>query len=130
MTVTDSAVAALCPTRALVILSVLARQSSLLIAMPRSALLLITSVPTITMGLQLPILQPGCNKGSNYINAPGYGVASSKWGHLPRGGWRGAVLGPKGDKIYGIPTNATSVRAHTHSPADRGARVHPCRPKT
>ena len=54
----------------------------------------------------------GC-KGSNnkYTVNPGYGVASAQWGHLPRGGWRGAVLGPKGDKIYGIPTNAPSVRA-------------------
>ena len=40
---------------------------------------------------------------------PAYGIALSRWGHLPQGGWRGAVLGPHGDKVYGIPTNATSV---------------------
>jgi hypothetical protein len=62
--------------------------------------------------MKLPILEPGCDKGSSYVNSPSYGVSSSQWGHLPRGGWRGAVLGPHGDKIYGIPTNATSVRTH------------------
>ena len=51
----------------------------------------------------------GCKQGSSYTNNPAYGVSYSQWGHLPRGGWRGAVLGPRGDKIYGIPCNATSV---------------------
>ena len=69
---------------------------------------LVMLAPCIAM--KLPVLEPGCKKGSSYVSAPSYGVASSQWGHLPRGGWRGAVLGPKGDKIYGIPTNATSVR--------------------
>ena len=65
----------------------------------------------VSVALKMPNLEPPCNKGSSYVNAPRYGVSSSQWGHLPRGGWRGAVLGPHGDKIYGIPTNATSVRA-------------------
>jgi hypothetical protein len=63
-------------------------------------------------GATLPILDSkfGCNKGATFVNTPTYGASSSRWGHLPRGGWRGAVLGPNGDKIYGIPTNTTTVR--------------------
>mgnify|MGYP006093519857 CR=1 FL=1 len=71
---------------------------------------LLSMASTSVDALKMPILEPGCRKGSSYVNAPTYGVSSSQWGHLPRGGWRGAVLGPGGDKIYGIPTNATSVR--------------------
>ena len=77
----------------------------------------------------------GC-KGSNnkYSANPSYGVASTQWGHLPRGGWRGAVLGPKGDKIYGIPTNATSVRGPSRASLQRAsstcwrARTRPTAP--
>ncbi|KAL1511575.1 hypothetical protein AB1Y20_006369 [Prymnesium parvum] len=50
----------------------------------------------------------GC-RGSTYTERSSYGAAASRWGHVMRGGWRGAVLGPGGDKIYGIPTNASSV---------------------
>ena len=73
---------------------------------------LVSILPVAMQALSLkpPILEPGCKKGTSYVNAPSYGVSSSQWGHLPRGGWRGAVLGARGDKIYGIPTNATSVR--------------------
>lgn len=48
-------------------------------------------------------------RGSAYTERPSYGAAASRWGLVGRGGWRGAVLGPGGDKIYGIPTNASSV---------------------
>ena len=64
--------------------------------------------------VKLPTLDAvgtGCVKGSSYMSNPAYGVSHSQWGHVSRGGWRGAVLGPGGDKIYGIPCNATSVRA-------------------
>jgi len=39
------------------------------------------------------------------------GPVATEWtdDQLIRGGWRGAVLGPDGNKVYGIPTNATSV---------------------
>ena len=80
----------------------------------------------LALKLPAPVLEPGCRKGSSYVNAPSYGVASSQWGHLPRGGWRGAVLGPKGDKIYGIPTNATSVRPPTRASLD--SRMHVAAP--
>lgn len=63
------------------------------------------------LALTLPSLDPavGCNKGSSYVKSSTYGVSSSRWGHLSRGGWRGAVR--VNDKIYGIPCNATSVRS-------------------
>ena len=46
-----------------------------------------------TVSMTLPSIDPtvGCNKGASYIKSPTYGVSSSRWGHLPRGGWRGAV---------------------------------------
>lgn len=69
-----------------------------LLALAATSAKLPSTVPTV-----------GCAKGSSFVNSPAYGVATSRWGNLPRGGWRGAVLGPNGDKIYGIPTNATSV---------------------
>ena len=73
----------------------------------------LASLLSLSRALTLPSIDPsvGCNKGSSYIKSPTYGVSSSRWGHLPRGGWRGAVRGP-GDKIYGIPCNATSVRTY------------------
>ena len=71
----------------------------------------------IITGLKMPVLDAGgCPNGFTYSNSATYGVSYSQWGHLPRGGWRGAVLGPDGDKIYGIPTNATSVRAGVAAP--------------
>ena len=53
--------------------------------------------------MKLPVLEPGCKKGTNYVNAPSYGVASSQWGHLPRGGWRGAtsLLAPN-EELSGV----------------------------
>ena len=70
----------------------------------------ITALLTTALGGQRPLVvdTPGCDKGKHFVNSPAYGVSSSKWGHLPRGGWRGAVQGLNG-KIYGIPTNTTSV---------------------
>ena len=50
----------------------------------------------------------GCH-GSKYTPRMSYGARATEWGNVGRGGWRGAVLGPNGDKIYGIPTNASSV---------------------
>eukprot|EP00966_Prymnesium_polylepis_P150060 3466505-Prymnesium_polylepis.2 len=61
----------------------------------------------------------GCH-GTTYTPKSTYGAAASRWGHIPRGGWRGTVAA--GDKIYGIPTNATSVttaRAATATPIAR-----------
>ena len=65
---------------------------------------------TPSLAVTMPTLDTtiGCNKGASYIKSATYGVSSSRWGHLPRGGWRGAVR--VNDKIYGIPCNATSVR--------------------
>ena len=56
------------------------------------------------------VATPGCVKGSPFSSKSSYSVLTSVWGHAStRGGWRGAVLGPDGDKVYGIPCNATSV---------------------
>ena len=60
-------------------------------------------------GVQLPSLDAKCTGTSRYVHSSSYGARVSTWGHVSRGGWRGAVLGPDGNKIYGIPTNATSV---------------------
>jgi len=52
-----------------------------------------------------------CKNGA-YIRRESYGSVTTRWGaasKVGRGGWRGAVLGPDGVKIYGIPTNASSI---------------------
>ena len=73
-------------------------------------------IPAVSLGVTMPAIDAGgCNKGTSYVKSATYGVSSSRWGHLPRGGWRGAVRGPD-DRIYGIPTNATSVSAPTLGP--------------
>ena len=56
----------------------------------------------------LPSLEAKCTGASKYVNSNTYSAHVSTWGQVGRGGWRGAVLGPN-QKIYGIPTNATSV---------------------
>ena len=57
---------------------------------------------------QLPSLDAKCTGTSKYVGSSTYSARVSTWGSVGRGGWRGAVLGPN-QKIYGIPTNATSV---------------------
>ena len=57
---------------------------------------------------QLPSLDAKCTGTSKYVSSSTYSARVSTWGQVGRGGWRGAVLGPN-QKIYGIPTNATSV---------------------
>ena len=57
---------------------------------------------------QLPSLDAKCTGTSKYVGSSTYSARVSTWGQVGRGGWRGAVLGPN-QKIYGIPTNATSV---------------------
>ena len=57
---------------------------------------------------QLPSLDAKCTGTSKYVHSSTYSARVSTWGQVSRGGWRGAVLGPN-QKIYGIPTNATSV---------------------
>ena len=62
-----------------------------------------TDVLTLEDGLGGFQASPSCKYTKDY------GAHASPWGSVQRGGWRGAVLGPGGDKIYGIPTNATQV---------------------
>ena len=57
---------------------------------------------------ELPSLDAKCTGTSKYVNSNTYSAHVSTWGQVRGGGWRGAVLGPN-KKIYGIPTNATSV---------------------
>ena len=57
---------------------------------------------------QLPSIDAKCTGSSHYVHSSTYSARVSTWGQVGRGGWRGAVRGPNG-KIYGIPTNATSV---------------------
>ena len=72
----------------------------------------------VASAVKMPTLDAtvGCKNGATYSGSASYGVSYSQWGHLPRGGWRGAVLGPNGDKIYGIPTNASQVRDPRFNP--------------
>ena len=64
-----------------------------------------TSVTTVDDGLGgFTPATSSCQYGKDY------GARMTPWSQdLRRGGWRGAVLGPGGDKIYGIPTNASQV---------------------
>ena len=73
--------------------------------MPMTMLMHGAIVPTTP----LPSLDAKCTgAASKYVNSNTYSAHVSTWGQVGRGGWRGAVLGPN-QKIYGIPTNATSV---------------------
>jgi len=56
-------------------------------------------------------LDPAPCKGAEYTHSPKYGSIATQYSSdlVARGGWRGAVLGPQGDKVYGIPTNASAV---------------------
>ena len=73
------------------------------------ALRLLVLITPLT-ATKLPSLDAKCTGESRYVHSSSYGARVSTWGHVLRGGWRGAVLGPDGNKIYGIPTNATSVQ--------------------
>ena len=72
---------------------------------PHTLLLLLTSTSALKWST-IDAGTTGCH-GTTYTPKSNYGAAASRWGHVPRGGWRGAVAA--GDKIYGISTNATSV---------------------
>ena len=64
-----------------------------------------------------PSIDPPCARsgatelGGRYVPSANYGSTTDLWHNelLTRGGWRGSVLGPTGDKVYGIPTNASTV---------------------
>ena len=73
--------------------------------MPLASLLMHAATGAAT---QLPSLDAKCTGTSKYVSSSCYSARVSTWGQVGRGGWRGAVLGPN-NKIYGIPTNATSV---------------------
>lgn len=73
--------------------------------MPLASLLMHAATGAAT---QLPSLDAKCTGTSKYVSSSTYSARVSTWGQVGRGGWRGAVLGPN-NKIYGIPTNATSV---------------------
>ena len=73
--------------------------------MPLASLLMHAATGAAT---QLPSLDAKCTGISKYVSSSSYSARVSTWGQVGRGGWRGAVLGPN-NKIYGIPTNATSV---------------------
>ena len=62
-------------------------------------------------------LDPAPCKGAQYMHSPKYGSIATQYSSdlVSRGGWRGAVLGPQGDKVYGIPTNASAVRSRLSS---------------
>tara|TARA_B110001452_G_scaffold260718_1_gene258562 strand:+ start:2022 stop:3914 length:1893 start_codon:yes stop_codon:yes gene_type:complete len=66
-------------------------------------------VSTTSVTTKLPSLDPPCKADGQYVHSSTYGARVSTWGQVTRGGWRGAVLGPDGHTIYGIPTNATTV---------------------
>ena len=74
-------------------------------------MLLVLSALGATHGVQWPSLDAPCATGLKYMAsaAQGYGGKQAPIGGPNRGGWRGAVLGPDGTKVYGIPTNATQV---------------------
>ncbi len=62
-------------------------------------------------GVKWPALDPPCKNGEHYSPSRHYGDELHVWRNdlLARGGWRGAVLGPSGTKVYGIPNNASTV---------------------
>ena len=72
------------------------------------ALLIHAATGATTQLPSLPSLDAKCTGTSKYVSSSTYSARVSTWGQVGRGGWRGAVLGPN-QKIYGIPTNATSV---------------------
>jgi len=82
----------------------LTHETMLLLASP----LLLHAGVTSRATTQIASLDAKCTGNSRYVHSNTYSARVSTWGNIDRGGWRGAVLGPN-KKIYGIPTNATTV---------------------
>jgi phage shock protein PspC (stress-responsive transcriptional regulator) len=54
-----------------------------------------------------------CRSMSYTKNRESYGAQAAQWGHLTRGGWRGAVLGPDGVKVRD-PFTPPAPHVHIH----------------